>query len=91
MFVNNTKLMEKLISTTSHSELQVDINQLIKWSSKWELKFNTLKCKFILFGNAISNSHTMLDLNDQKPKMLEFITEEKDLGVTTDHKLNQTT
>ena len=31
------------------------------------------------FGNDISCSYTMLDLNDQKCKMLEFITEEKDL------------
>ena len=30
----------------------------------------------------------MLDLIDQKRKMLEFITEEKDLGVIIDHKLN---
>ena len=30
------------------------------------------------FGNDISYSYTMLDLNDQKCKMLEFITEEKD-------------
>ena len=30
----------------------------------------------------------MLDFNDQKRKKLEFITEEKDLGVITDHKLN---
>ena len=40
------------------------------------------------FGNDISNSYTMLYFNDQKRKKLEFITEEKDLGVTTDHKLN---
>ena len=30
----------------------------------------------------------MLDLNEQKRKTLEFITEEKDLGVIIDHKLN---
>ena len=30
----------------------------------------------------------MRGLNDQKRKMLEFLTEEKDLGVITDHKLN---
>ena len=40
------------------------------------------------FENYISNSYTMLDLIDQKRKMLEFITEEKDLGVIIDHKLN---
>ena len=30
----------------------------------------------------------MLDLNDQKRKILEFITEKKDLGVTIDYKPN---
>ena len=40
------------------------------------------------FENDISNSHTMPDLIDQKRKMLEFITEEKDSGVIIDHKLN---
>ena len=40
------------------------------------------------FGNHISNSYTMLDFNDQKRKKLEFITEEKDLGVTINDKLN---
>ena len=39
------------------------------------------------FGNDISNSYTRLDLNDQKRKVLEFITEEKDLAVIIDHKL----
>ena len=33
------------------------------------------------FGNHTSNSYTMLNF-------IEFITEEKDLGVTIDHKLN---
>ena len=40
------------------------------------------------FGNHTSNSYTMLDFNHQKRKKLEFIAEEKDLGVTIDHKLN---
>ena len=80
--------MQKLISTTSHNELQDDINRLIEWSKKWELKFNTSKCKVMHFGNDISNSYTMLDFNDQKRKNLEFITEEKDLEVIIDHKLN---
>ena len=40
------------------------------------------------FGNDISNPYTMLNFNDQKRKKLEFITEEKDLGVIIDRKLN---
>ena len=80
--------MQKLISTTSYNGLQDDINRLIEWSKKWELKFNTSKCKVMHFGNDISNSYTMLDSNNQKRKKLEFITEEKDLGATIDRKLN---
>ena len=88
LFADDTKLLQKLISTTSHNELQDDINRLIEWSKKWELKFNTSKCKVMHFGNDISNSYTMPDFNDEKRKKLEFITEEKDLGVIIDHKLN---
>ena len=88
LFADDTKLMQNLISTTSHKELQYDINRLIEWSKKWELKFNTSKCKVMHFGNDISNSYTMLDFNDQKRKKLEFITKGKDLGVIIDHQLN---
>ena len=88
LFADDTKLMQNLISTTSHNELQYDINRFIKWFKKWELKFNTSKCKVMDFGNDISNSYTMLDFNDQKRKKLEFITKEKDLGVIIDHKMN---
>ena len=85
---DDTKLMWKLISTTSHNELQDDINRFIEWSNKWELKFNTSKYKVMHSGNEISNWYTMLDLNDQKHKELEFINEGKDLGVIIDHELN---
>ena len=88
MFADDTKLTQKLISTTSSNELEDDINRIIEWSKKWELKFNKSKFKVMHFGNDISNSYTMLDFNDQKRKKLEFITEEKDLGVIIDHKLN---
>ena len=88
LFGDDTKLMQKLISVTSHNELQDDINQLIKSSKTRELKLNTSNCKVMHFGNDISNSHTMLDFNDEKRKKLEFITKEKGVRVIIDHKLN---
>ena len=88
MFADDTKLTQKLISTTSSNEVQDDINRIIEWSKKWELKFNKSKFKVMHFGNDISNSYTMLDFNNQKLKKLEFITKEKDLGVIIDCKLN---
>ena len=45
LFADDTKLMQKLLSTTSHNELQDDINRLIERFKKWELEFNTLKSK----------------------------------------------
>ena len=47
LLADDTKLMQKLISTTPRNKLQDDINRPIEWSKKWELKFNTLKRKFI--------------------------------------------
>ena len=37
--------------------------------------------------NDISNSYIMIDLNDEKCKILECISKEKDLRVVIDHKL----
>ena len=34
LFADDTKLMERLISTTSQNEHQDDINRLIEWSKK---------------------------------------------------------
>ena len=34
LFADNTKLMQKLISTTSHNKLQDNIKRFIKWSKK---------------------------------------------------------
>ena len=42
-------------SMMSHSELQNDLNHLISWSEKWQLKFNTSKCKVLLFGQSDTN------------------------------------
>ena len=49
-FADDAKLMQKLIFTTSHNELQDDINRLIEWYKKWELKFNSSKCKVMPLG-----------------------------------------
>ena len=43
LLAEDTKLMQKLISTTSQNELQDDINHVIEWCKKWGLKFHTTK------------------------------------------------
>ena len=53
---DETKLMQKLISSAFKKELQDDINRLTEWSEKLKLKFSTSKCKVI---GMISQTHTL--------------------------------
>ena len=50
LFADDTKLIKMLLSKMSHCELQNDLNHLISRSEKWQLKFNTSKCKVLRFG-----------------------------------------
>ena len=40
LFADDTKLIKMLLSKMSDSELRNDLNHLISWSEKWQLKFN---------------------------------------------------
>jgi len=63
-------------------KLQDDLNRIQQWSDKWQLRFNSTKCKVIHLGHDNSKvTYTMT--NDS----VEHSIEEKDLGVWTDNKL----
>ena len=55
---------------------------MTEWSTKWQLLFNTGKCKVFHIGNK--NPNHRYKMNGQK---LEQIEEEKDLGVIVDNEL----
>ena len=87
LFADDTKLIKMLLSMMSHSELQNDLNHLISWSEKWQLKFNTSKCKVLRFGQSDTKPYTMINIDIGQKQELKFINEEKDLGVIVDSKL----
>ena len=87
LFADDTKLIKMLLSMMSHSELQNDLNHLISWSEKWQLKFNTSKCKVLRFGQSDTKPYTMMNIDIGQKQELKFIDEEKDLGVIVDSKL----
>ena len=63
-------------------QLQKDLDALSKWSDKWQLPFNVLKCKILHIGNNNPcRRYTM------KGKQLEYVNEERDLGVLIDSEL----
>ena len=63
-------------------QLQADINAAMEWSQKWQLCFNTGKCKVLHIGGA-NNSHAYSMGGSQ----LESTTTEHDLGVQIDDEL----
>ena len=56
--------------------LQNDIKRIIDWSTKWQMKFNTSKCKVVHIGKNNPNKTYEMDNNS-----LESSPVEKDLGV----------
>ena len=49
LFADDTKLIKMLLSMMSHSELQNDLNHLISWSEKWQLKFEHVEMQSASF------------------------------------------
>ena len=76
LFADDCKLYgAKLLNGKTKSDLE----QLEQWSYKWQLPFNTKKCKTMHFGNT--NSKQSYSLNGH---ILETSSQEKDLGVIVD-------
>ena len=44
-FVDGTKLFRKAKEIGDKQKLQDDTDKLIKWSEKWQMLFNFVKCK----------------------------------------------
>ena len=63
-------------------QLQFNLNILVSWSEKWQIKFNIDKCKVLHIGN--NNLYTKYTMNGSE---LTKVSHEKDLGVTINNDL----
>ena len=59
LFADDTKLYAVVNNLEAQESLQSDIDNLTEWSSKWQLEFNTSKCKYMHLGTANANSYKM--------------------------------
>ena len=76
-FADDTKVFRKVTNNTDKHSLQDDLDQLVKWSDKWQKLFNFGKCKCINIGHGnMDEEYKMGDV------VLGRTTQEKDLGVT---------
>jgi len=86
MYADDTKIGREVGTEEDRKILQADLNRVEQWSDEWQLKFNSKKCKVLHLGHD-NNKATYSMKNDGVEVQLEHSTEEKDLGVWTDHKL----
>jgi len=82
IFADDTKLFRAIRTPEDCEKLQDDLNQLVKWSEKWQLGFNENKCKVLHLGN--SNQKLIYEMN---VTTLDITQAEKGLGVTVDEDL----
>ena len=75
-FADDTKITSKVTSVLQWQQLQKDLNTLASWAEKWQMKFNTGKCKVLHIGN--NNVQANYSMNDIQ---LSSTDAEKDLGV----------
>ena len=84
LFADDAKIFRSvdLRDDEGNLKLQADLDKLCEWSKKWQLPFNTDKCKILHIGS--SNPCHQYTMNGKK---LGKVDEEKDLGVIIDSEL----
>ena len=86
MYADDTKVVREVTTTRDCEELQADLDSIQHWSEKWQLKFNSSKCKIMHLGHSSDRAEYTMNDNDIEIS-LEVISEEKDLGVWMDDRL----
>ena len=86
MYADDTKLGRCIVSIMdNHSPLTTDLDILIDWSVKWQLRFNASKCKILKIGSIRhSNTHSYTMEENGQSVILETTNEERDLGIWMD-------
>lgn len=75
-FADDTKLLGKVNNAEDRDLLQHDLQRLVDWSDKWQMPFNSSKCKVMHFGR--NNQRFQYYMSGQ---LLTATEEERDLGV----------
>ncbi len=79
LFADDAKIYHKIANLTDSLILQYDLNNLIRWTHIWKLKFNPLKCKIM----SINNTNPILIYNYNMNNInLDRVNTFNDLGIT---------
>ena len=78
MFADHAKIMRRVTDQEDCGVLQLDLDKINYWATKWQMEFNIKKCSLMEFGKSnkkVKGNYSLANGNIKKT------TEEKDLGV----------
>ena len=84
MLADDVKIYNK---SFNHDIIQMDIINMVEWSTGWSLYFNTKRCNVLHDGGKNTNCDYLMSVGevDYKLNNSQLV---KDLGVTFDPRLN---
>ena len=56
-FADDTEIFTRITDNNDWHSLQDDLTKLTTWSEKWQMLFNTSKCKVMHIGKLQKNIH----------------------------------
>ena len=73
MYADDLKIYAVVNDFQDEENLQLELNELLKWANKWQLKINFYKCYVIHLGSKNNNFTYRLDLHYIKVSQCEKI------------------
>jgi len=75
-FADDVKIFGKVDKEIDKRQMDKDLDIIVDWTKKWQMKLNTDKCKVMHLGrNNENNEYSMLG------QKLQVVNKEKDLGI----------
>ena len=91
MYADDTKLFANASNQQLREQIQKDLDNLVEWADKWQMRFNAEKCHVLHLGfNNANQDYHMKNHNSSDRTRLKATMEEKDLGVLVDNELSFT-
>jgi ribonuclease P/MRP protein subunit RPP40 len=87
MYADDAKVGRRVSCDMDREALQMDLDKLGQWSSKWQLRFNVDKCKVMHMGRSNMMAKYSMQLENGGTYVLQETKEEKDLGIWMDTNL----
>lgn len=88
MYADDTKVFSPVLTDEQRKKLQGDLDSLVEWADKWQLRFNADKCKVLHLGYGNPEFEYDMKRHASDERVTLGATEvEKDLGVQVDKDL----